>query len=592
MVGIVSNNAALFAQRNLDTAATQSESSIARLSSGNAIVRASDDVSGLAVGTVLRTNVSTLRTVLDSTAQASSLLGIADGGLQNIGEILQRQKALAVQANSGSLSANERAFLDQEFQNLTLEIDRIVTNTTFNGIALLDGTIGGIGNFGLEAADTDPAASLGLTGTLTGTQIALLSDITFGGGAGALDESIQGSVSNFGTIANGAGDGSIVSFDIGDATFAAEILDATYDNGGGGAAVDVVFTEVGSATPTTITFDITDTGAAGGSAAQVGQSIFDALQDARVTQTRNVTTTETVANDGVDLTNTVLAGLNASANNVSVITDAFDAVNDTFGNVTDVVVRAIGTNGTDDNGEISIVANGITFSTSFTTAAGSEDLVSQLGDDILDNDIASTVVATDLQGIGGEQLVLANVSEAGNIIDQINIDVQDLSSSLDLNLSDQAEALEDALRVAFGVSSSGSGGLTFQVGTTATDNISLSLSGAGTSDIYIDDTGATQTLDVTTATNAQTASDVLDNAINTVTSLRATVGALQSRFDFASANVTSSIQNTEAARSIFLDVDIANESTEFATAQVRLQASISVLAQANQLPQNLLKLVG
>lgn len=143
MVGIISNNAALSAQANLKKASDQSGLSIARLSSGNRIIRASDDVAGLAVGTVLRTNVSTLKTALTSTSQGSSLLQIADGGLQNIGEILQRQKALAVQANSGSLSDHERAFLNEEFQNLILEIDRLTDSTNFNGIKLLNGSVSG-----------------------------------------------------------------------------------------------------------------------------------------------------------------------------------------------------------------------------------------------------------------------------------------------------------------------------------------------------------------------------------------------------------------------------------------------------------------
>ncbi len=120
----------------------------------------------------------------------------------------------------------------------------------------------------------------------------------------------------------------------------------------------------------------------------------------------------------------------------------------------------------------------------------------------------------------------------------------------------------------------------------------MTLASSATTSIYLDDNGAAQTLSIATSSGAQTANTVLDNAINSVTSRRATIGALQSRFDFAAANITSSIQNTEAARSDFLDVDIANESTKFATSQVRLQASISVLAQANQIPQNLLKLVG
>lgn len=153
MVGIISNNAALSAQANLKKASEQSQLSISRLSSGNRIIRASDDVAGLAVGTVLRTNVSTLKTALTSASQASTLLQIADGGLQNVGEILQRQKSLAVSANSGTLSDNERAFLNEEFQNLTKEINRLTESTNFNGIKLLNGSISG--NAGVTTATSE-----------------------------------------------------------------------------------------------------------------------------------------------------------------------------------------------------------------------------------------------------------------------------------------------------------------------------------------------------------------------------------------------------------------------------------------------------
>ena len=138
---IISNSAAYSAQQNLKVASDKSNASIARLSSGQRIIRASDDVGALSIGTILRTNVGTLKTALSNTQQANSMLQVADGGLKNIGEILQRQKSLAVQANAGTLSSAERAYLDQEFQNLTKEIDRLVDSTKFNSVQLLNGNL-------------------------------------------------------------------------------------------------------------------------------------------------------------------------------------------------------------------------------------------------------------------------------------------------------------------------------------------------------------------------------------------------------------------------------------------------------------------
>jgi len=138
---INTNVSAYFAQNNLRSSSAEAQSSIARLSSGNRIIRASDDVAALSIGTILRTDVSTLRTALSNTSQAGSLIQVADGAIERLGEILQRQKALAVQGNADTLSDTERGYLDQEFQSLVLEYDRIVSETNFNGTKLLNGKV-------------------------------------------------------------------------------------------------------------------------------------------------------------------------------------------------------------------------------------------------------------------------------------------------------------------------------------------------------------------------------------------------------------------------------------------------------------------
>jgi len=158
-------------------------------------------------------------------------------------------------------------------------------------------------------------------------------------------------------------------------------------------------------------------------------------------------------------------------------------------------------------------------------------------------------------------------------------------TAIQLDTTAKATAFKDALNGAFGVGTSNSA-LSFQVGVTSGDALSISLGGVTTKDIGI------ESLDVLTRASAAIAADTIDSAIDKVTAVRAEVGALQSRFNFAAANVESSISNQDSARGVLLDTDIAAESTAFSTAQVQLQAGISVLAQANQLQQNLLKLIG
>jgi len=136
---INSNLAALLAQTNIGNATAATSNNVAQLSSGNRIVQASSDVAALATGTTLQSQVNVLNTSLTVASQGSSLLQVADGALTQIGSILQRQQAIATQAQSGSLSDTQRGFLDQEFQNLTQEINQLAGSTNFNGVKLLNG---------------------------------------------------------------------------------------------------------------------------------------------------------------------------------------------------------------------------------------------------------------------------------------------------------------------------------------------------------------------------------------------------------------------------------------------------------------------
>ncbi|MFN8929789.1 MAG: flagellin, partial [Alphaproteobacteria bacterium] len=159
------------------------------------------------------------------------------------------------------------------------------------------------------------------------------------------------------------------------------------------------------------------------------------------------------------------------------------------------------------------------------------------------------------------------------------------TTALDLSTQANADATAKALQDAFGLTGAGAK-LSFQVGNRASDTLGVQIASVGTTEIY---GGATPS--VNSLANASAAGSVIDAALVKVTSARASVGALQSRFNFASANIQTSLQNQDAARGVLLDTDVAAESTAYATYQVQLQAGISVLAQANQLNQATLQLL-
>jgi flagellin len=127
---------------------------------------------------------------------------------------------------------------------------------------------------------------------------------------------------------------------------------------------------------------------------------------------------------------------------------------------------------------------------------------------------------------------------------------------------------------------------------------SYSLNGAGATGLFVA-TGTTvssaKTLvsntDVTTATNAQNAVDVITQAIANIDSQRADLGAVQNRFDSTVANLRSISDNSTAARGVIQDVDFAAETAQLTKQQTLQQASTAILSQANQLPSAVLKLL-
>ena len=135
------NTSANTALRYLNQNNSASASSLAKLSSGSRIVRASDDAASLAVGTKIKADVTALKQASVNAGQASSVLQVADGAMAQTVDILMRMKSLSVQSQSGSVSNDERIFLNMEFQALAAQIDSIADQTKFNSTVLLDGTL-------------------------------------------------------------------------------------------------------------------------------------------------------------------------------------------------------------------------------------------------------------------------------------------------------------------------------------------------------------------------------------------------------------------------------------------------------------------
>lgn len=136
---IATNVAAINAGKNLYGLGIKQNTAMARLSSGFRVNQASDDAAGLAISENIKAQIRGLRQANRNANDGISLVQVAEGGLQEMANMLVRLRELGVQAASDTISDRERALTNVEFQQLKEEMQRISQSTKFNGTPLLNG---------------------------------------------------------------------------------------------------------------------------------------------------------------------------------------------------------------------------------------------------------------------------------------------------------------------------------------------------------------------------------------------------------------------------------------------------------------------
>ncbi len=130
------NVASMMAAGSLGRTNKALQGSLSRISSGLRITKAADDSAGLGVATNLETAVISTRQAMRNTNDGISIIQTAEGATNEVTDILQRMRELAIQSSSETLDDDERAYIDDEFQELAGEVNRIAEVTEFNGLAL------------------------------------------------------------------------------------------------------------------------------------------------------------------------------------------------------------------------------------------------------------------------------------------------------------------------------------------------------------------------------------------------------------------------------------------------------------------------
>jgi flagellin len=472
-LGINTNVASLNAQNQLGNSQKLNDQALQRLSSGLRINSAKDDAAGLAISTRFQAQISGLNVAQRNANDGISLAQTAEGALDEVTNNLQRIRELAVQSANATNSSSDRAALQAEVEQLVQEVDRVASQTSFNGIKLLDDSF------------TNQAFQVG------------------------------------------ANVGETISID--------KIADARSSSLGKFQGFSLTNQGIGTASNTA------------------------------ASQTINVGGTDytfSVKNDAKDLA----SKLNSAG---------IDGLTATAGE-TEVAGTTTGAGTVSATGNATLTLNGVNISLATSaTASASENLATAL------TAINAASSATGVRAV-----------ENGGVLDLVAQDGRNITTQFAAGGATGSNAANFGITAATTESITAA---TISIDYKAPDGVTgdVTFTGAfapGTQPITSTGT-ALNAVDIGTVDGANKALRSVDAALETVNSARADLGAVQNRFESTIANLATSVENLSASNSRILDADFAAETAKLSKSQVLQQAGISVLAQANARPQQVLSLL-
>ena len=178
MTVINTNTGSLYAQQAMTQNARGLSTVMQQLSTGKRINNAVDDVAGMAISTRLTSQIRGLNQAIRNTNDGISLIQTAEGATEQVTNMLQRMRELAVQASNDTNNNNDRSYLNLEFQSLTSQIGSIASYTQWNGSNVLDGSGGASGVFNFQVgANSGQTISISLASMAT-TSSGVLSNIS------------------------------------------------------------------------------------------------------------------------------------------------------------------------------------------------------------------------------------------------------------------------------------------------------------------------------------------------------------------------------------------------------------------------------
>jgi len=547
------NIRAMVTQQSLSLNDNAMARSLEKLSTGLRINRAQDDAAGLAMSEQMRTQIRGLGKAKRNAQDGQAALQIAEGALGEITNMLQRQKELSVQSANDTLTSTERMYLNDEFQALTKEINRIANNTDYNGKNVL-------------LFDVDPNKSFAATKLDPYNK-----DIAF--------------------------------------LNATNVLYKAFGQNLGSAFASLTATITGTSGANTINTQIARIN-------NIISGLQGILNDGNIQKTLvSINNIGAEVNDGLKLkgdllhTNTVsymniLADYEKTASNMKTL----KALNSFLRDVSDALDAYNAAN----KGEFKAKEGAMTNISSTYAKISASDITgvstfSPIGIGSFDRIIKQI---QDANGAGTEAEKIAKLGAifSSNASTQMQTDLRNV---LDIDVNkmtvnstrDKIAAWQEAInefKGAYKIYSEAD----IATGSAASEvlhvgpNYSSGLGGAAANQIKVNYTAVdvrglgleAQLID--SREGATKAIDTVQAAIKVVSGNRASIGTYINRLDYTVNNIASMEYNIQDAESRIRDTDFATETTNFTRNQIMVQAATSMLAQANSLPQSVLGLIG
>ena len=547
---------------NANNAMTRNVSGLSKstekLSTGYSINRAADNAAGLAISEKMRSQIRGLSQATSNANDAISLIQTAEGGLQETEDILQRMRELSVQSANGTYTDEDRDQIQLEVDALKEEIDRIAESTEFNEMKLLDGSLdGGVGNtgeygarYGVYLSANDDAGGLLADGNLSLEGSTITSSVD--GVSVALKDTASGIG---GENAEWDAEGKVLTLNLKQGqTYTQSQIDDLIKN------ATQTKTENGQAPLAEVNFQLKN-----------GSFTFDTEVDGFTTVTgvrassdpdaeKNLApllmTEGSVSNDTyADTIQFTANNYGDDARTIELVTDV--AKGKEWVEMDSEVENDEGT-GIKNGAYIMHLSTGVEYS--------EEDLEKLLAKNGLDYD----VTLSDADTPDGDVKLYAQTKTAkgeGVTLDMSSVAGQGVGADKNLGAGE---------------------GLTFQIGANGVEDQRLTVNVSDMSSTALGVGG----LDISTQDGANDAINKIDDAIKTVSSQRAALGAVQNRLEHTVNSLSTAEENLQSAESQIRDTDMASEMIKYTKSNILQQASQSMLAQANQQPQGVLQLLG